>query len=142
MALPKVAQVETGKSITFNAGRMIGVKRVTTTSFFHLESLIYNVYDHPVEQQTGRAIATVQRSDYPDTQHNEGALVFGGSQLWSDPKEYTAVSSGEIVQWTVSVPNRQPTVNDNAGPFKFVTVHIPKSDMSKFFLKQVGAVNS
>jgi hypothetical protein len=131
----RIASVEPGQAIIFNAGRKILCQRVTTTFFLHLDALLYEVSDNPVDQKSGKRMATIHTPDYHRRQHQEGALTMGGANVYTSPKEYSAVSSGEIIEWTVSVAKFQPTVSDNQSSFKFVNVFLPEADAAKFVLK-------
>ena len=133
-----VASVEPGQAIIFNASRSIYCLKVTTTLFFQLDVLLYNVSDQPIDQTTGEAMTIVTTEDYFRNQHQEGALTMGASNLYLSPREYNAVSSGNIVQWSVSVAKFQPTVSDNQSSFKFVRVSIPEEDAEHFMLKKKG----
>jgi len=60
----------------------------------------------------------------------------GMANHYMTARQYDAISSGDTVEWTVSVATLQPTVSDNQSSFKFVKVSIPEDDADKFALKK------
>jgi len=127
----RVGEADIGHVLVFRAGRHIGIHRVTTTGPLHIESLVYTLDDFAVDSNGG--VISEMRASNASPKHVTGGLAMGMSNVYTHPTVYTAKNTTDIIHWVLTVPIRlQRTVNDNAGPFKYLSIHIPKQDKGKF----------
>jgi len=131
------ATVEIGETLRFRAGRHIAIEKVTATLFLHAESLIYYLDDFAIDPETGNVVPEMSAvGAWP--KHMTVAGTMGSSNAFTYPKQYTAKNKSEVIYWYLSVPSRQAKVNDNAGPFKFINLYIPKQEKLKFSIISIS----